>query len=982
MLAAMQTGFDAIRDALADRYALEAELGHGGMATVYRATDLRHHRLVAVKVLQREVAAAVGPERFLREIDIAAALSHPHILPVFDSGQAGGFLYYVMPLAESESLRERLRRERQLPLPDALQINREVADALAYAHSHNVVHRDIKPENILLHGGHALVADFGIARAIAGNDRVTGTGTVVGTPAYMSPEQASGETQLDGRSDIYSLACVLYEMLGGEPPHTGPTPQAILARQLSGEVRSLQPLRSSVHAALDAVIRRGLAPAPADRFATAYEYATAVNRAAEGVGVASAPSTRERWKAARVPLGVAALAVLAWVTARSLPAGPSDHRMGVAVFPFRSSDSVEHWTERLPDLLATTLDGTPDVRVADPWSLWRTLRPSRSAVAESPDPVDAARLAEGAGAARFVLGAVTQTGSRLDVTLRVYQTGAPEPLRTVAIPGSADSVSALVQRAAVAVLGAVGLAGPRVEMFPTHSADAVKAYLAAREAARRGLFDSADVAIDRAIALDSNFAPALVSAVGIKTWRQFNYGQPYTGMLSLAERAVQVSDSLGERERLRAHALLASLRTDGPGVAEATRRILEIDSTDLQALDLLSYSDMAYGWQYGVSEVDARALTERALQLDPGHISALVRRAYLATAVEDTQDIRRQIERLRRADTTNSLVRGALWNLRAIAASDQEFGPLVDTIVKAPLPDWLTVARGLRAYDPPRAERLLARLQPTVAPGFPQRIAVSASVQLAIAEGRLRAVDSMIHGGSFRTLPGIDHQAELHIVASAIAGVGDSGVTQRALTDLTAFVPVDSALRYFETKPVWWVGWALGAYHASFGDTAITRRWRAAIGALPGGGSSRDWRGAVQADFDSRLASRRGDLRGALTVAERAYYLWTIHSNATPEGQAEPAIRFQMARLLRATGQADSAAALFRSLVPPTTWMGFLTARASLELGEIAEAKGDRRAAARHFAMALALWRRGGPEVALWRERAESGLRRAVGETT
>src|SRR2546428_12474506 len=218
-----------LRDALADRYAVERERGGGGMAMVSLAEDLKHRRPVAIKVLHPELAAAVGADRFLREIEIAARLQHPHILPLYDSGTAGGFLYYVMPYVEGESLRDRLEREKQLPLEDTLRIAGEVAGALAYAHSHGVVHRDIKPENVMLSGGTAVVTDFGIARAVtaAGDARqLTQTGTGIGTPAYMSPEQATGSAEIDGRGDQYSLACVVYEMLVGEPPFTGPTPQA------------------------------------------------------------------------------------------------------------------------------------------------------------------------------------------------------------------------------------------------------------------------------------------------------------------------------------------------------------------------------------------------------------------------------------------------------------------------------------------------------------------------------------------------------------------------------------------------------------------------------------------------------------------------------------------------------------------------------------------------------------------------------------
>src|SRR2546425_7402237 len=231
-----------LQGALADRYTIERELGHGGMATVYLAQDRKHHRRVAIKVLEPELAAALGPERFLREIEIAAGLNHPHILPLCDSGEAAASLYYVMPYVEGETLRDRLKRERQLPLEDALRITREVADALSYAHSHDVVHRDIKPENILFQAAHAVVSDFGIARAItaAAGGSLTATGIAIGTPAYMSPEQASGGGPIDGRSDVYSLACVLYEMLAGEPPYTGASAQVVIAKRFTDPVPSVR----------------------------------------------------------------------------------------------------------------------------------------------------------------------------------------------------------------------------------------------------------------------------------------------------------------------------------------------------------------------------------------------------------------------------------------------------------------------------------------------------------------------------------------------------------------------------------------------------------------------------------------------------------------------------------------------------------------------------------------------------------------------
>jgi len=267
----------ALAAGLCDRYTLERALGRGGMATVYLAQDLKHERPVALKVLLPELAASLGPDRFQREIKLAARLQHPHILTVHDSGETAGQLWFTMPYVEGESLRDRLRRERQLPVEDALRITREAAAALDYAHRHGVIHRDIKPENILLTAeGDTLVADFGIARALGGDEHLTQTGMSVGTPAYMSPEQASGEKAIDPRTDIYSLGAVLYELLAGEPPYTGPTAQAIILKRFTEPVPSVRRGRPSVPEGVDQAIQRALAPVPADRFATAAQFAQAL----------------------------------------------------------------------------------------------------------------------------------------------------------------------------------------------------------------------------------------------------------------------------------------------------------------------------------------------------------------------------------------------------------------------------------------------------------------------------------------------------------------------------------------------------------------------------------------------------------------------------------------------------------------------------------------------------------------------------------
>jgi serine/threonine-protein kinase len=309
------------------------------MATVYLARDLRHRRPVALKVLHPELAYALGADRFLREIEVAANLSHPHILPLFDSGEVEGLLYYVMPYVEGESLRDKLTRQTQLPIDEALRITREVADALDYAHGQGVIHRDIKPENILLSGGHALVADFGMAQAVGqlATERLTETGLAVGTAAYMSPEQATGERQLDGRSDVYSLGCVVYEMLVGEPPYTGPTAQVIIAKRICDPVPLVRRVRSSVPEHVDRAVSQALAIVPADRPATAAEFARALQ---PGPIAAALPGAghRRRGPVAAMTLGLGLLiglgVLFAW---RRSQAGEETGRAKVlAVLPFEN----------------------------------------------------------------------------------------------------------------------------------------------------------------------------------------------------------------------------------------------------------------------------------------------------------------------------------------------------------------------------------------------------------------------------------------------------------------------------------------------------------------------------------------------------------------------------------------------------------------------------------------------------------------------
>ena len=359
----------SLADALRDRYVIERELGRGGMATVYLARDLRHKRAVALKVLHPELGSVVGADRFQREIELAASLQHPHILPVFDSGEAAGRLWFTMPFIEGESLRNRLVREGQLPLNDARRIATEVARALDYAHRHGVIHRDVKPENILLTAdGDTMLADLGIARAVdAVGAQLTETGLAIGTAAYMSPEQASGDRKLDARSDIYSLGLVLYEMVAGEPPFTGPSAQAIMARRFTESPRSLRQIRETVPDAVEQAVGTALARSPADRFATAAEFAQALSAPASSAPTAAMapPPRRRRWLVLGAfviaGLAIAATAVFAWRQARSADAAPKM----LVVLPIKNlgAPTDQYFADGLTEEITSRLAGISGLNV-------------------------------------------------------------------------------------------------------------------------------------------------------------------------------------------------------------------------------------------------------------------------------------------------------------------------------------------------------------------------------------------------------------------------------------------------------------------------------------------------------------------------------------------------------------------------------------------------------------------------------------------
>jgi tetratricopeptide (TPR) repeat protein len=445
---------DALRTAVADRYAVEREIGAGGMATVFLARDVRHGRMVALKVLRPELGAVLGAERFFSEIRVTASLQHPNLLPLFDSGEAAGQLFYVMPYVEGETLRARLDRETQLPIDDVVRLTDALASALDYAHARGIVHRDLKPENILLQSGQPMIADFGIALAVAnsGGARITQTGLSLGTPQYMSPEQATGERGVDARSDQYSLAAVVYEMLTGEPPHAGPTAQAIIARLMTEKPRSVRNARESVSSAADAAILRALAKIPADRFSSCGEFATALRLAARAgadpvLSPASALSTARSRRPLAVVAGVAVVAATAggaWFAMRPAASGALDPRQIYVTEPISVSAGLEAAASGVSDAL---LRGIGEMS----WAKVASASPGSTAA----DPIAAARRA---GAATAVTMAVVVAGAdSAQVQIRLYDAASGTILRTMPTVRVARTASpAALQAAATPAVVAAG----------------------------------------------------------------------------------------------------------------------------------------------------------------------------------------------------------------------------------------------------------------------------------------------------------------------------------------------------------------------------------------------------------------------------------------------------------------------------------------------------------------------------------------------
>jgi len=606
------------------------------MATVYLAEDLKHDRRVAVKVLRPELAATIGPERFLREIQLTAVLAHPHILPLHDSGEADGFLYYVMPYLEGETLRNRLGRECQLAIEEAVRIAREVSDALAYAHGLGIVHRDIKPENILFMGGHAVIADFGVASAVglAGGTRLTQDGLSVGTPVYMSPEQALGQVEVDGRSDIYSLGCVLYEMLAGEPPFQASSPQAVVAKKLSEVPPRLSYLRDTISPGLEQAIRRALARVPADRFNTAAEFAQAVERG--GTLDAPAPAARRGSKArvlrsAPLVLGVLMVAGIGgtlWYL--RAPDGleappPATGPRTVAVLPFENLGPAEneYFPAGIADEITSRLNSVSGINIV----------PRRAAERYARSDMTMRELGRKLGVDYLLVGSVRWSGEgrgsrNVRIALQLLRARDERQLWATTYDRVIDDIFEVQSDIASQVVGRLGIAVPddehsRLRARPTANHEAYTLYLKGRyfwNKRTKGNVETALQYFQQAVDLDPGYSLAWVGIADCWIFR---------GWYSL----------LAPREAF-------------PKAKTAVLKALEFDSTLAEAHASLAHIHLEFDHDWDAAEREYR----RAIQLDPSYPTAHHWYGGFLSAMGRHQEALQQAETARQLDPLSPII--------------------------------------------------------------------------------------------------------------------------------------------------------------------------------------------------------------------------------------------------------------------------------------------------------------------------------------
>jgi tetratricopeptide (TPR) repeat protein len=938
---------DRLRAALADRYELDREIGSGGMAHVYLAHDRQHGRDVAIKVLRPELAAAVGSDRFLREIRIEARLQHPHILPLYDSGAAAGLLYYVMPYVEGETLRERIRREKQLPLADALQITREVAEALSYAHSHDVVHRDIKPANILLSGGHALVADFGIGKVIseADEDALTGTGIAIGTPEYMSPEQGSGDHGVDARTDIYALGCVLYEMLAGEPPFNGRTAQTILARHRHDTPAPLRTVRPSVSPELEAVVATALAKVPADRFTNALSLTAALN-AAPGLKAGSAPGLprRRRWLPAAAALGVAAVAGLA-LWRMVLGSGASDPNK-VMVFPVvdhRSGTQDNHAGEEVSILIGSALEHTQPLKWMDGWALLdeRQRQDARLLTARAARELSAAQRA-----AFYLEGSIAGIGDSVTVTLRLHDTRGDSLVGQTSVSESLSrgSLSHLGLRAVAALLPSLLQPGASVDStalaaLANRQPAAIASWLQGEREYRRSRFSAALGYFVRAVQADSALAVAALRGAESADWAR----QPAKAD-SLVKTALAHASLLPARYTQLAYGMRDYYAGDADSAVSHFQRALAEDTTWSEAWMRLGETYYHLSPRGPALDSSAEAAFLRAHRWDRSFTPPLFHLAEIALRNGRISEAQPLIDGFRSADPDSTMSRHLQLMLDCARNGpgrvNWEAAALKDPAAALESGRVLAAAGASPncALDAFRA----TLSSPSAAPGVKWGGLLGVH-HLLIAEHRYEAAKQVLDSA----VAGVHPAAMGLYVLDATMGAGMEEKAAGVIALLTG--PYDS----MTTDRLWYHG----IWQAHLGDSAkLAAVTRAAWNIAGRSGTRRD--SVMAGMMAARLALFRGDTAAAITTLLRITPVGTPSDIGWGLWESLPNERLELSRLLLARGRDEDALRVADSFDHQAPLVNLLYLPASLALRATAADRLGRHAAATRFKARLAALQR------------------------
>jgi serine/threonine-protein kinase len=974
-----------LAQALADRYRIERELGRGGMATVYLARDLKHDRLVALKVLHPDLAATLGPERFQREIRFAARLQHPHVLTVLDSGEAAGHLWFTMPYVEGESLRDRLVRDRQLPIEDALRIAREAAQALHYAHEHGVLHRDVKPENILLtKDGNTLVADFGVARAMVGDESLTQTGLAVGTPAYMSPEQAAGERTIDARSDVYALGCVLYEMLAGEPPFTGPTAQAVIAKRFNTPVTPLRVTRPDMPVEVDQATLRALARTPADRFATAADFSQSlrVGGATPTGTLITRTSTTSSRRRLRVLVGLGLLLTVgagaAWLKARVPTPVPADSS-AFAVLPFRAvGPGLELWREGLVDLLAINLDGAGGLRAIPPRTVLS--RWHREIGDGEVDEEQALAVARGVGARYALTGSIVGTGPSLRLTAELRDLQANRLAGRAQAEGPGDSVPAMVDRLTLQLLSA-GLPGAGSGYVTrdlggatTRSLPALKHFLVGERLFRGGLADSALAEYRAAVAADSDFALGAYRLVVAKSW---TFSPHYVDNYPAEDlpRLSRLADRLPPREAAVTAAIPLLVRAE-PAALPMLARLVDRHPRDAEAW--FQYGDALFhlGGAAGEPRQKFRDALRRATELDPGLAFAYVHLAEDAFDRRDSAEVARIVAALRRTDagspktTGFALAEQEVWGDEAARAGVRA---ALDTASAAAL---LTAKHALDLTPDLEEPALVFARALADQPRFSAKDRANGyggMHYVFLGVGHLR--QAKLAADSSLILQGIGHWAGILRGAfdlwQQLHGVDDSARAEAAYAQLASH----DSMRVYELQ----VPQVMGLYAATRGRLRQVDQWIAVLEHRAS--EMEDSAGAALLRTDIGLikafvAEARGD-RGAVLPALRVAADRYPVAELFPEGGL---LRLELARRLLAEGDYRGAERYLGSFDIGTYYFWLTPGVVELYRGQAAEGLGEVDRARRHYGNVVRWLADSDPELVPLRERAREALARLSAE--